>query len=285
MIYDIDDSFLRFRGKYVCPDCFEDYAISRFIKENTANEKCSYCGKNSQNDLIAADMNEVIEFILEGIGTEWGDPNDAGVSYITKEGGWFGVKVVDTYDLIHDEYILGEANEDIIDEIIDVLDPFRAWCQSDPHSLLPQIGLISTWEQFAYLDIETTGLDRHFNEITTIALYDGRAIKTYVKGQKLDNFIEDIQKYKVIVSYNGKSFDVPFIENYFNIRLDHAHIDLRYILHSLKFRGGLKGCERQLDMDRSDLRDIDGFFAVLLWDEYQKTGDQKALETMLAYNV
>jgi len=137
----------------------------------------------------------------------------------------------------------------------------------------------------AYLDIETTGLDRHFNEITTIALYDGRAIKTYVQGQNLDDFVEDIQQYKVIVSYNGKSFDVPFIENYFNIRLDHAHIDLRYILYSLGFRGGLKGCERQLGMDRRDLKDIDGFFAVLLWDEYQRTGDQKTLDTLLAYNI
>ena len=136
-----------------------------------------------------------------------------------------------------------------------------------------------------YLDIETTGLDRHFNEITTIALYDGQTIKTYVQGQNLDDFIEDIQKYKVIVSYNGKSFDVPFIENYFNIRLDHAHIDLRYILYSLGFRGGLKGCERQLGMDRGDLKDVDGFFAVLLWDEYRKTGDQKTLDTLLAYNV
>ena len=136
-----------------------------------------------------------------------------------------------------------------------------------------------------YLDIETTGLDRYFNRITTIALYDGQAIKTYVQGQNLDDFIEDIQKYKVIVSYNGKSFDVPFIENYFNIRLDQAHIDLRYILYSLGFKGGLKGCERQLGMDRGNLKDIDGFFAVLLWDEYQRTGDQKTLDTLLAYNI
>jgi uncharacterized protein YprB with RNaseH-like and TPR domain len=140
-------------------------------------------------------------------------------------------------------------------------------------------------ESMVYLDIETTGLDLHFNTITTIALYDGQSIKTYVQGQNLDDFIEDIQKYKVIVSYNGKSFDVPFIENYFNIRLNHAHIDLRYILYSLGFRGGLKGCERQLGMDRGELKDIDGFFAVLLWNEYLNTGDQKMLETLLAYNI
>ena len=136
-----------------------------------------------------------------------------------------------------------------------------------------------------YLDIETTGLDRHYNDITTIALYDGHEIKTYVDGQNLDDFIEDIQKYKVIVTYNGKSFDIPFIEHYFNIRLDHANIDLRYVLYSLGFRGGLKGCERQLGMNRGDLSDIDGFFAVLLWGEYQRTGDPKALDTLLAYNI
>ena len=89
----------------------------------------------------------------------------------------------------------------------------------------------------------------------------------------------------MIVSYNGKSFDVSFIENYFNIRLDHAHIGLRYVLYSLGFRGGLKGCEQQLGIDRGDLREIDGFFAVLLWDEYQKTGDRKVLDTLLAYNI
>jgi len=136
-----------------------------------------------------------------------------------------------------------------------------------------------------YLDIETTGLDRHFNDITTIALYDGHEIKTYVHGQNLDDFIDEIYKYNVIVTYNGKSFDIPFIESFFKIRLNHAQIDLRYVLYSIGYRGGLKGCERQLGMDRGDLKDIDGFFAVLLWDEYQRTGDQKALDTLLAYNI
>jgi uncharacterized protein YprB with RNaseH-like and TPR domain len=136
-----------------------------------------------------------------------------------------------------------------------------------------------------YLDIETTGLDRHYNDITTITLYDGNSIQTYVQEQNLEDFIEDIKNYKVIVSYNGKSFDVPFLEQFFNIRIDQAHIDLRYVLRSLGFRGGLKGCERQMEMDRGDLSDIDGFFAVLLWDEYQRTGDQKTLDTLLAYNI
>jgi len=136
-----------------------------------------------------------------------------------------------------------------------------------------------------YLDIETTGLENWRNEITTIALYDGNSINYYINGYNLEDFLNDIEKYKVIVSYNGKCFDIPFIESYFGISLDHAHIDLRYILGSLGYRGGLKGCEAQLGIDRGELKDIDGFFAVLLWNDYQQNGNQKALETLLAYNI
>jgi len=136
-----------------------------------------------------------------------------------------------------------------------------------------------------YLDIETTGLDRHYESITTIALYNGHEIKTYVHGQNLQDFIDEIYQYNVIVTYNGKSFDIPFIENFFNIRLNHAQIDLRYVLYSLGYRGGLKGVERQLGTDRGNLRDVDGFFAVLLWDDFIKTKSRRTLETLLAYNV
>ena len=136
-----------------------------------------------------------------------------------------------------------------------------------------------------FLDIETTGLSRHYETITTIALYDGKSIFHYVKDRNLDDFPKDIKKYKVIVTYNGKSFDLPFIERYFGITLNQAHIDLRYVLASLGFKGGLKGCELRLGFQREDLTDIDGFFAVLLWHDYRKNRNEKALETLLAYNI
>lgn len=42
-------------------------------------------------------------------------------------------------------------------------------------------------------------------------------IKTYVQGQNLDEFAGDIRSYQVIITYNGKSFDIPFIESFFDI--------------------------------------------------------------------
>jgi len=137
----------------------------------------------------------------------------------------------------------------------------------------------------AYVDIETTGLDSWGNEITTIALYNGKSIFTYVQGQNLGEFKEDIQKYKVLVTYNGRCFDVPFLETFLGIKLNQVHIDLRYLLRNLGYTGGLKGCEKKAGIDRGDLDGLDGYSAVLLWNEYQRSKNSKSLETLLAYNI
>lgn len=139
----------------------------------------------------------------------------------------------------------------------------------------------------AYLDIETTGLYEPGNppDITTIALYDGQTVRWYVHGENLDAFKKDILRHDLLVTFNGKTFDIPVLEAVFNIRLPQAHIDLRYVLKSLGYSGGLKSCEHQLDISRGDLDGVDGFFAVLLWEEYRRRKTAGALETLLAYNI
>ncbi|MBF0239590.1 MAG: ribonuclease H-like domain-containing protein [SAR324 cluster bacterium] len=137
----------------------------------------------------------------------------------------------------------------------------------------------------AYLDIETTGLTVGESEITTIAVYDGKKIFHYVNGINLQDFPEDIKKYSLLVTFCGKNFDVPFIQAYFGIKLPHSHIDLRNVLRSLGYKGGLKKCEKEFGLDRKELDGIDGLFAVLLWNEYIKNKNQHALDTLLAYNI
>ena len=151
-----------------------------------------------------------------------------------------------------------------------------------------------TWRLFpdfqgsaAYLDIETTGLNEPGNppDITTIALYDGNTIRWYVNGENLDDFKKDIRQYQLLITFNGKTFDVPVIESFFHIRMDQAHIDLRYVLKNLGYSGGLKACEQKLGICREDLDGVDGFFAVLLWDDYRRRKASKTLGTLLAYNI
>lgn len=140
-------------------------------------------------------------------------------------------------------------------------------------------------DKVVYLDIETDGLDAEYGQITTIALYDGEEISWFVNGRNLDDFVEKINQYGVIVTYNGKCFDIPFIQGYFGIRLPQAHIDLRYVLSALGYKGGLKQCEQLLGFERAASKGIDGYLAVLLWSEYQRSGNERALETLLAYNI
>jgi uncharacterized protein YprB with RNaseH-like and TPR domain len=136
----------------------------------------------------------------------------------------------------------------------------------------------------AYLDIETTGMG-YGDHITTIAVYDGRSIRTYVHGQNLADFARDVQAYRLLVTYNGKSFDLPVLRRCLRCDFPQAHIDLRHLLAGLDLRGGLKNVERQLGLHRPGMEEIDGFVAVLLWREFRRRQDPKALETLLAYNV
>ncbi len=161
----------------------------------------------------------------------------------------------------------------------------------DPVFFTNLLGAREPWRIFphfrhstVYLDIESTGCG-DYDEITTISTYDGEKISTYVNGINLDDFVDDITQYQVIVSYNGKNFDIPFLERYFRIKLKHAQIDLRYVLAGLGLKGGLKGCEKQLGIHRGNLDGMDGSFAISLWHRYQNNNDKRALETLLAYNI
>jgi uncharacterized protein YprB with RNaseH-like and TPR domain len=161
-----------------------------------------------------------------------------------------------------------------------------------PNYFFKRLGSAFHWRLFpefrhltGYLDIETTGMSAAYDNITVIGLYDGSSFHYYVKDVNLDDFIQDIEKYKVIITYNGKCFDVPFIREAMGLPMDQAHIDLRFVLSSLGFSGGLKGCERQVGISRGDITGIDGYDAVLLWKRYRMTGDGRALETLLAYNL
>lgn len=173
----------------------------------------------------------------------------------------------------------------ILEESLTALD------NHDPHYFIKTLASNEKWRLFstfrhqtAYLDIETDGLGEDA-QITTIALYDGTEIYHYINGHNLDNFAQDITNYKVIITYSGTTFDIPVIENFFNIKLTQAHIDLRYVLSGLGFKGGLKSCEKQLGLDRGNLDGVDGFFAVVLWRAYKYQGDQAALKTLVAYNI
>lgn len=153
-------------------------------------------------------------------------------------------------------------------------------------SRLPAIAFPRIYPHFkgriAYLDIETTGLDI-YSEITTIALYDGTVVRTFVKGVNLDEFADAIGIFPVVVTYNGSRFDLPFIRRELGVPMDMAHLDIMRTLRSQGYSGGLKWCEQLLGIRRQVPEDMNGFEAVHLWYAH-RVGDATALPKLLAYN-
>ncbi len=136
-----------------------------------------------------------------------------------------------------------------------------------------------------YLDIETSGGDQGFDEITVIGIYDGQTVQTFVNGINLEEFEIAIAEYELVITFSGSSFDLPVIRRWFpNITLPTGHIDLRFFLNKLGFRGGLKKIEKDFGLCRdSEIEGMDGYEAILLWNAYQN-GDKTALDTLIQYN-
>jgi uncharacterized protein YprB with RNaseH-like and TPR domain len=136
----------------------------------------------------------------------------------------------------------------------------------------------------AYLDIETGPLGHGRQGITVIGLFDGREFRSFVRGHNLHTFETYLRRYDLLVTFNGKSFDLPMIERDLGIPIYQAQIDLRMFLHHLGYHGGLKRIERQWGIYREDeIAGLTGFDAVLLWARYRH-GDSAALERLIAYN-
>jgi len=197
-------------------------------------------------------------------------------------------------DGFQDHKVFLKNNKDLIDdELYKAIQNSRNELSiGNPNYFYDGLGSKEEWRVYgnfvnetAFVDIETTGLSAGSDIITTAIIHSPTKTYSFINGVNLNELVDVLNQYSVVVTYNGKTFDIPFIEKYFKTKINVAHLDLRYILSSLGYKGGLKRCEELLSLPvRAGLKDVDGFMAVLLWNYYQETKDEKALETLLAYN-
>lgn len=138
-------------------------------------------------------------------------------------------------------------------------------------------------DQVLYLDIETEG-DQNPDGVTMIGLYDGFEFTCLVKGDDLESFREIISTCSLLVTFFGRSFDVPMLKKRFpDIVFDQIHFDLCQGFKQVGVRGGLKKIEKRFGMDRGDTDGLTGWDAVKLWRRHMR-GDRSALPTLIDYN-
>lgn len=140
-------------------------------------------------------------------------------------------------------------------------------------------------EKVIFVDIETTGLSLHYDQITLIGWSIGNEYGAYIQGQDITHFKDKMREAQLIVTFNGTMFDLKFIKKAFpDIDIPPVHIDLRFFCKRVGLTGGQKAIEKELGFKRNDnLHKMDGESAPVLWYKY-KHGSLESLKTLIEYN-
>lgn len=156
-------------------------------------------------------------------------------------------------------------------------------------------------EDFLFFDIETLGLKDYPVILIGIARIIDDKIKviqylaTNLDEEKemISNFFSNLDDKTVFVSFNGRSFDLPFIRNRANHHrlprnnLDHQHLDLLYFSRRT-WGGHLPNCRLQtiekhlFNMERHE--DVPSSQVPAFYMKYYKTGNIGPLIPIIEHN-
>lgn len=132
-------------------------------------------------------------------------------------------------------------------------------------------------DEVLFLDIEADSKGPF-----VIGMYDKEKTMVMVRGVNMEKEIlwEAFHRKKIIVSFNGKSFDIPRINTYFNIIIPPIpHIDLRHLCPRLGLFGGLKKVEKQIGIQR----ELTGS-PTAAWKAFFASCDREYLDLIIKYN-
>lgn len=159
-------------------------------------------------------------------------------------------------------------------------------------------------KSFCFFDIETTGLSRQYSKVILIGLLyieDGqKVVKQYFcdnpseEKDMLELFYSDIKKYDLLVTYNGHSFDIPFLNARFNehnmdYSLDpHIGFDIYRLVRKNRDKLGLnktnlKSVEEYLGIKRYDT--ISGKESIDLYYDYCNNHNLASKDKVILHNL
>ena len=164
------------------------------------------------------------------------------------------------------------------------------------------IHLNEIYKNSVFLDIETTGFSKKYSQIISITfLYyeDGYKITQLFCQYKVDEpetlkYLRDIiSRKKFIITYNGNSFDIPFLiekVNQYNINIDfNSFIKIDLYSRMLKFKNKiqilnlkLKTLEKYFNINRNDT--LSGKDILTLYEAYRFEPRKEFMYLILEHN-
>ncbi len=134
--------------KFVCPGCFENDAIKAVVIKQAEREKCDYCSTKSKHP-IAANLGEIVGFLLVCIEQEWTDA-DGALPRDDETNDWLIDTPIDTEEPIVHGIGLSlprDKNDILRSDIIGTL-PDRSWCPIDPLRISRHQAIKESWRLF-----------------------------------------------------------------------------------------------------------------------------------------
>jgi hypothetical protein len=170
------------------------------------------------------------------------------------------------------------------------------------HPLVLSLSSFHPWEDFFFLDIETLGLFggnlviliglAQLEQGEKIKLHQFLALEVEDEIALLKAFSEHLSKSKSIVSFNGKAFDVPFLEGrlrYYGITPDlkKIHFDLLHFSRRA-WKNQLPDCsldtiEREILKDRRET-DLPSSLVPEFYSDYLRTKNYGLLKPIVEHN-
>ena len=142
-------------------------------------------------------------------------------------------------------------------------------------------------DETVFLDIETTGVTKQ-DKLLMVGLYDGYDTKIMLKDINLDfvNLKKELGKYKLLITFNGAVFDLPFLERtHPGIIPQIPHIDLRQACCRIGLKGGLKNIEKSFNIKREkNISHLNGGDVYRLWRMAMASRDKYYLDLLIEYN-
>lgn len=158
-------------------------------------------------------------------------------------------------------------------------------------------------EKIVFWDIETTGFSRRYDSIYLMGYFYWEGRTPYLEQHLcsstaeeiglLENFLQKMDDFEVLVSFNGDTFDIPFVQERLKQMRVRGHLsefrsmDLYKMYRPYASFFGwtnckLKSIECFLNLERRDT--MDGGELIEVFYEYSRTDDPGLQKTLLLHN-
>ncbi len=83
------DDYRYYEDKWVCPECLDETNLQAYIRDKATGQECSYCEKTFDAP-SCIDLSTLADYLTECLSLELSSPEDSGLMWVGREGGWQG---------------------------------------------------------------------------------------------------------------------------------------------------------------------------------------------------